>query len=112
MGFYSGAWVDALEDAKNLYCLHVHMTDPFPERNSKTLQDAHDCLLEAITMYQDSPGAMPLNNGKRYLRPCLCRVADLFNFPELYKRHAMSVLVSTIMLIMPSRHAHLYAADL
>ena len=88
------------------------MTDPFPERNSKTLQDAHDCLLEAISMYQESPGATPLNNGKQYLRPFLCRIADLCNSSELYKKHAMSVLVSTILLTIPLRHAHLYSADL
>ena len=112
MGFYSGALVDVLEDTKNLYYLHIHITDLFPECNSKTLQDAHDCLLEAITMYQESPGATPLDNGKHYLRLFLCHISDLCNFPKLYKKHAMSVLVSTIMLIIPSRHAHLYSADL
>ena len=112
MGFYSGAWVDVLKDAKNLYHLHVHVTDPFPEHNLKTLQDAHDCLLEAITMYQESPEPTPLNNSKQYLRPFLCHISDLCNFPELYKKHAMSVLVSTIILIIPLRHTHLYSADL
>ena len=59
IGFYSGAWVDIFEDAKNLYHLHVHVTDLFPKHDLKTLQDAHNCLLEAITMYQECSGATP-----------------------------------------------------
>ncbi|KAF8227375.1 hypothetical protein L208DRAFT_1379803 [Tricholoma matsutake] len=59
MGYYSGAWVDVLKDAKNLYHLHIHSTDPFPEHDSKTLQDAHDRLLEAITVYEASAAVAP-----------------------------------------------------
>ena len=64
MGYYSGAWVDVLKDAKNLYRLHLHTTDPFPEHDLKTLQDAHDCLLEAITTHESSAVVAPLEESK------------------------------------------------
>ena len=72
MGFYSGAWVDALEDAKNLYRRHVHMTDPFPERNSKTLQDAHDCLLEAISQCTKIVLGQRLLTTVSVISDCVC----------------------------------------
>jgi hypothetical protein len=48
---YSGPWVDVLVDAKHSYRLFIHTDDPFPERNSDSLNDAHNCLLEAIGKY-------------------------------------------------------------
>jgi hypothetical protein len=69
IGYYSGAWVDVLEAAKNEYRFYIHCIadEPFPERDSDTLQDAHTCLLEAMAHYKDNPAADPLNQGKFHL---------------------------------------------
>jgi hypothetical protein len=48
LGYYSGSWVDVLVAARNDYRRFLHITDPFPERNTDNLKDAHDALLEAI----------------------------------------------------------------
>jgi hypothetical protein len=53
LGFYSGTWYDVLVEAKNRYRLFIHTLCPFPDRNSNSLRDAHDCLLETITKYKD-----------------------------------------------------------
>ena len=53
LGFYSGTWHDVLVEAKFKYRLFIHTENPFPERNTNSLRDAHDCLLEIITKYQD-----------------------------------------------------------
>jgi hypothetical protein len=39
ISYYSGAWVDVLEAAKNEYCFHIHCItgDPFPEFDAVTL---------------------------------------------------------------------------
>ena len=50
--FYSGTWVDVLLLAKNNYRLYIHKEDPFPERTAANLEDAHDCLMEAIGQFE------------------------------------------------------------
>ena len=51
--FYSGCWLDVLKDAKFQYRLYIHTEDPFPERSRDSLSDAHKCLLEAISKFQE-----------------------------------------------------------
>ena len=53
LGYYSGAWYDVLVEAKNRYRLFNHTQIPFPDRNSNSLQDTHDCLLETIARYKE-----------------------------------------------------------
>jgi hypothetical protein len=64
LGYYRGAWVDVLVDARNHYRLTIHTGDPFPERNCETLKVAHDILLEAIARHMEG-GGIPLDEGKR-----------------------------------------------
>ena len=54
LGFYSGTWYDVLVEAKNRYRLFIHTQNPFPERNRSALRDAHDCLLETVSKYEDN----------------------------------------------------------
>jgi hypothetical protein len=51
--FYSGLWVDVLIVAKNNYRLFIHNEDPFPERTAGSLEDAHECLLDAIGKFKE-----------------------------------------------------------
>jgi len=69
ISFYSGAWVNVLKDMKNEYHFHIHCItdDPFPEHDAVTLQDAHNCLLEAMGCHEDNPTAEPLNQGMFHL---------------------------------------------
>ena len=53
--FYSGTWVDILTAAKNNYRLFIHNEDPFPERSSADLEDAHVCLLDAVGKFKEDP---------------------------------------------------------
>ena len=53
LGFYMGTWYDVLVDVKNKYRFFVHTQDPFPEHNTHSLRDAHDCLLEAVVQFTD-----------------------------------------------------------
>jgi hypothetical protein len=61
--FYSGTWVDVLLAAKNNYRLFIHNEDPFPERTSANLEDAHGCLLDAIGTFKEE-NRLHLNEGK------------------------------------------------
>jgi hypothetical protein len=51
--FYSGTWVDVLVAAKNNYRLFIHNEDSFPERTAASLEDARECLLDAIAMFRE-----------------------------------------------------------
>ena len=59
--FYSGTWIDVLIAAKNNYRLFIHNVDPFPERTAASLDDARDCLLDAIGKFKESQH--PLEDG-------------------------------------------------
>ena len=69
MQYYSGAWVDVLEAAKNHYHLYLYTatTDMFLERDVDSLHDAHDCLLEVIAQHEDSHNAILLDKGTSHL---------------------------------------------
>lgn len=112
MGYYSGAWVDILEEAKNLYRLHVHTTDPFPERDTRTLQHAHDCLLEAFAAYEVSPGASYVDTGK--YNAILYRCATP-SFAQLSRNIQQICNVGSCKynyaIVILSRHAYIYSAD-
>ena len=56
LGFYAGPWIDILIIARNNYRKLIHTVDPFPERNTDSLKDAHNILLEAIAEYKDYGG--------------------------------------------------------
>jgi hypothetical protein len=60
--FYSGTWVDVLTAAKNNYRLLIHKEDPFPERTTANLEDAHLCLLDAIGKFKEET-ELPLDEG-------------------------------------------------
>lgn len=60
--FYSGTWIDTLIAAKNNYRLFIHTEDPFPERTSESLEDARNCLLEAIAKFKEE-SQLPLDGG-------------------------------------------------
>ena len=53
--FYSGLWADTLVKAKTFYkfSIHAESDDPFPERNTESLNSAHDCLLEAVALLSE-----------------------------------------------------------
>jgi hypothetical protein len=51
--FYSGLWVDVLIAAKNNYRLFIHNEDPFPERTAGSLEDARECLIDAIGKFKE-----------------------------------------------------------
>jgi hypothetical protein len=55
LGFYHGTWVNILIDARNNYRKRIHSSqhDPFPERNTESLRDAQDLLLEVISDFRD-----------------------------------------------------------
>jgi hypothetical protein len=63
--FYMGTWVDVLENAKAWHHLFIHAysDNAFPECDAVSLQNAHDCLLEEITAYQENPALLPLDLG-------------------------------------------------
>ena len=61
LGFYSGAWYDALVDAKNRYRFFIHTQKPFPDRNINSLRDAQECLIDAVENYLQN--GIQLNEG-------------------------------------------------
>jgi len=61
--FYSGTWVDVLIAAKNNYRMFIHNEDPFPERTETSLQDARNCLIDAIGAFREER-RLPLDDGK------------------------------------------------
>jgi hypothetical protein len=61
--FYSGSWVDVLIAAKNNFRLFIHNEDPFPERTAASLEDARNCLLDAIGTFREE-NQLPLDEGK------------------------------------------------
>ena len=60
--FYSGTWVDVLIAAKNNYRLFIHNDDPFPERTASSLEDARNCLLDAVGKFKEEI-RLPLDDG-------------------------------------------------
>ena len=53
LGYYVGTWVDVLVTACNNYRKYIHTKSPFPDRNSESLNEVHNILLEAITEFRD-----------------------------------------------------------
>jgi hypothetical protein len=53
--FYSGLWVEVLRGAKNIHRFSLHTTSgtPFPERNTKSLDFANECIFETIARLTD-----------------------------------------------------------
>lgn len=95
LGFYSGTWYDALVDAKNSYRLFIHTQNPFPDRNSNSLRDAHDCLLEVIVRYKDD--GIQLDEGTVNNQLLIYTIVTN-NITDVYNTHrsSMTSLVSSI----------------
>jgi hypothetical protein len=66
LGYYSGTWIDVLENTKDKYRfdLHLKAKDPFPLRTQPALQRSHQLLLDAMMEHKEDPSAMPLNESK------------------------------------------------
>lgn len=47
--------------ARNEYRRFIHINDPFPERNTDTLRDVQDILLETIGEFKENGGE--IDNG-------------------------------------------------
>ncbi|RDB31095.1 hypothetical protein Hypma_000006 [Hypsizygus marmoreus] len=56
IGFYEGAWVDVLMQAKYEFRKHIHLYEPFPEKTTKIMRIAAECVTEAIASYELVPG--------------------------------------------------------
>ena len=92
--FYSGPWVDVLVAAKHNYRLFINTEDPFPERGPESLEDAHHCLLKAISTFK-AERKIPLDQG---MFICQCSSAQSSNtcLAEVYNQYSsgMTALVS------------------
>ena len=57
--------MDVLIAARNDYRKFLHTADPFPERNTDSLRDVHNILLDAICEFKETGGE--LDNGSLLL---------------------------------------------
>ena len=98
LGFYSGTWYDVLVEAKFKYRLFIHTENPFPERNSNSLRDAHDCLLETITKFKDD--GIHLDEGT--VNQLLMYTIFTNKITAVYNTHRsdMTSLVRSVILIL------------
>jgi len=89
LGSYSGPWFDILNDAKDLYCLHVHTWDPFPSWKSRnTVVTVTDILNEAMNNWAKVNPDFDLDDGTSTISYLVMRLTEQqMNIAQIWWRN-------------------------